>query len=182
MSAPDTVFRPRRLIRRFLIVVLVVTLGVVIGIVATRSRLLAAPEQPILYSHQTHVEAGIQCLYCHAQATRSQTAGIPSIERCMGCHETIAIDHEAVQQLAGYWERSESIPWARVNYQPDFVYFSHQPHLSAGVSCETCHGDVGGMTETRPVLRMDMGWCLRCHLDQDPEHVERLVDCIACHK
>jgi hypothetical protein len=157
-------------------------MGVLTAILITRARLLAAPEQPFAYSHQTHVEAGIQCLYCHAQATRSTIAGIPSVERCMGCHQVISAEEETVRQLAGYWERGETIPWVRVNDQPDFVYFSHRPHLGAGINCETCHGDVGNMDEARPVFRMDMGWCLECHTDQDPEHVTRLVDCLACHK
>jgi hypothetical protein len=29
---------------------------------------------------------------------------------------------------------------------------------------------------------MDMGWCLRCHLEQPQEKVARLADCIACHQ
>lgn len=174
--------RPQQAIRRFLFVLLFVAVGVTIAILLTRARLLAAPEQPIPYSHQTHVEAGIQCLYCHSQATRSIVAGIPSVERCMGCHAVIATEEETVQQLARYWEQGQAIPWARVNYQPDFVYFSHRPHLGAGLNCETCHGDVSRMDEARPVLRMDMGWCLDCHTEQDPEHVTRLLDCVACHK
>lgn len=159
-------------------------MAVVVGvaILITRARLLAVPEQPIDYSHQTHVEAGIQCLYCHAQAPRSTIAGIPSVERCMGCHTVIATEDETVKKLADYWERGEPIPWAAVNNQPDFVYFSHRPHLGAGMNCESCHGNVGAMEETRPVLRMDMGWCLDCHTEQEPEHVTRLVDCMACHK
>lgn len=169
-------------IRRFLLVLLIVAISVAAAIFITRARMLAAPGQPIAYSHQTHIEAGIQCLYCHAQVTRSAIAGVPSVERCMGCHEVIATDDETVQQLAAYWERDETIPWARVNDQPDFVYFSHQPHYSAGINCETCHGNVGAMDEARPALRMDMGWCLECHTVQEPEHVARLVDCVACHK
>jgi len=100
----------------------------------------------------------------------------------MGCHKEIATEDETVQELAGYWERGEPIPWAAVNNQPDFVYFSHRPHLGAGINCETCHGNVGAMEETMPVLRMDMGWCLDCHTEQEPEHIDRLVDCMACHK
>jgi hypothetical protein len=182
MSASESRVRPLQAIRRFLLVLLIVAVGVVIAIFVTRARLLAAPDQPIAYSHQTHVEAGIQCLYCHAQATRSIIAGIPSVERCMGCHQVIATEDETVQQLASYWEKGEAIPWARVNYQPDFVYFSHRPHLGAGVNCETCHGDVGSMDVARPTQSMDMGWCLGCHTDQDPDHVARLLDCIVCHK
>lgn len=182
MSESETRDRPRQAIRRFLLVLLVVAIGVGIAIFITRARLLASPDQPIAYSHEAHVDAGIQCLYCHAQATRSMVAGIPSVERCIGCHQVISAEEETVKQLVAYWERGEAIPWARVNRQPDFVYFSHQPHLGAGVNCETCHGDVGSMEEARPVMSMDMGWCLDCHLDQDPEHVTRLADCITCHK
>lgn len=182
MSLGELTTRPGRAIRQFLLVVLIVVVVVGAAILITRARLLAAPQQPISYSHQAHVEAGIQCLYCHAQAPRSTIAGIPSVERCMGCHSVIATENETVQELAGYWEKGEPIPWAAVNNQPDFVYFSHRPHLGAGINCESCHGNVGAMEVTRPVGRKDMGWCLDCHTEQDPEHITRLVDCIACHK
>lgn len=148
------------------------------------SRLVAqaAPSQPIAFDHSLHNQAGIQCLYCHPNAMRSDVAGIPSVQKCMSCHQTIATERTAVQVLTGYWERQEPIPWNPVNEPLDFVYFSHQPHLSAGVNCETCHGNVGEMTIARSVIRMDMGWCLDCHLEQPEEKVARLTDCLACHK
>ena len=142
----------------------------------------ASTPQPLAYSHRAHVQNGIQCLYCHTEATRSQKAGIPSVEKCMGCHSVIATKSEGVQELAGYWERGETIPWKRINDQPDFVYFSHQPHISAGMNCETCHGNVGDMDLAEATIRMDMGWCLDCHKNQAPEQVARLLDCLACHK
>jgi hypothetical protein len=150
--------------------------------VITRIRVLAAPEQPLAYSHKVHVEAGVQCLYCHPNALRSPVAGIPSVEKCMGCHEVMVTDSPGVQELTGYWERGEPIPWRRVNTQPKFVYFSHQPHMGAGMSCEACHGNVGQMDTVQPVYKMDMGWCLDCHLEQPQEKVARLADCLICHK
>lgn len=167
---------------RWPVVVLLLVLGATAGLLATNLRAKAAPPQPVAFSHQTHAEAGVQCLFCHPGALRSPVAGIPSVQKCMGCHTIIAADSRAVQEVADYWARGEPIPWSRVNRQPDFVYFSHQPHLSAGVSCEMCHGDVGGMDAARPVVRMDMGWCLDCHLDQPEDRVAHLTDCIACHK
>ncbi len=164
-----------------LISLLIIT-GLVVGVILTRAQVFAAPDQPIAYSHQTHVEAGLQCLFCHSSALRSDIAGIPSVQKCMGCHTIIATDNEAVQVLTSFWERGEPIPWTRVNKQPDFVFFSHQAHLRAGENCETCHGDVGRMTVTHPVLKMDMGWCLDCHLKQDENKVPRLTDCLTCHK
>ncbi len=168
---------------RWLLSVLILLLAVVLGgVFLTRTQVLAAPDQPIAYSHRTHVEAGVQCLFCHSSAMRSDLAGIPSVQKCMGCHTIIATENEAVKALAGYWEKGQPIPWNRVNQQPDFVYFSHQAHLGAGINCETCHGDVGHMTVARPVVKMDMGWCLDCHEKQPENKIARLADCLACHK
>jgi hypothetical protein len=172
---------PRRFL--FLIGILIILLIVIVGgILLTRTRVLAAPDQPVAYSHKIHISAGIQCLYCHVEATRSEIASIPSMEKCMGCHSFIATESEPIHEVIEYWERGEPIPWERVNVQPDFVYFSHQPHILSGLNCENCHGDVGSMDITKPVVKMDMGWCINCHLEQPEEQVDRLVDCLACHK
>ena len=170
--------------RRWLIrsMILLVAGVLAAGVLFTRVQVQATPQQPVAYSHRAHVEAGVGCLFCHSSALRSPVAGIPSVQKCMGCHAVIATDSPQIQELAGYWERDEPIPWLRVNVQPDFVYFDHQPHLGAAINCESCHGDIGGMDITRPVVKMDMGWCLDCHLKQSPEKVARLADCLACHK
>lgn len=159
-------------------VLLLVVVGGYLGLRSAR----AATDQPIAYSHRIHIQAGVQCLYCHSESTRSQIAGIPSVEKCMGCHAVIAKEGEAVQTLVEYWERGEAISWEKVNHQPDFVYFSHQRHIGSGVNCETCHGNVGEMDLAEPVGRMDMGWCLDCHLEQAPEKTTHLADCLTCHK
>lgn len=166
----------------FFVILLLIVAGIVGGVLLTRAQVMAVPEQPIAYSHRTHVEVGVQCLFCHSSALRSPVAGVPSVQKCMGCHSTIATDSPGIQQVAGYWERGEPIPWVRVNAQPDFVYFNHQPHLGAGLNCETCHGDVGRMDAAQPAGKMDMGWCLDCHLKQPEGEVARLADCLTCHK
>lgn len=156
--------------------------ALIIGVILTRSQVYAAPEQPIDYSHQVHIEAGVQCLFCHSNALRSPIAGIPSVQKCMGCHAVIETESSEVQKIAQFYENEQPIPWVRINVQPEFVYFDHQPHLGAGLNCETCHGAVGQMNVTRQVAKMDMGWCLDCHLDQPQEKVARLADCLTCHK
>jgi hypothetical protein len=159
----------------------------IIGLVAaaillSQQAALAAPRQPIDFSHQLHDEAGVQCLFCHTSPMRSDVAGIPSVERCAGCHQVIATERPEVQVLLGYWDRGQPIPWQRVSTMPDHVFFSHQPHVLAGLNCETCHGEVGQMTVARLTVNMDMGWCLDCHLEQPEEKIARLADCLACHK
>jgi hypothetical protein len=104
------------------------------------------------------------------------------VQKFMGCHTLIATDHQEVQVLSTYWEQEKPIPWVLVNNQPDFVYFSHQAHLQGGINCETCHGDVGRMSVAQPVVNMDMGWCLDCHLKQSPDKIAHLADCLTCHK
>jgi len=45
------------------------------------------PTQPIAFSHAHHSGTfQIDCLYCHSGSERSQAAGVPSVEVCMGCH------------------------------------------------------------------------------------------------
>lgn len=154
----------------------------VAAIFFSRASALAAPNQPIDFSHEKHDEAGLECLFCHSQAMRSDIAGIPSVEFCIGCHQTIATESDEIQILQGFWDRQEPIPWVAVNDLPDHTYFSHQVHLSARVNCETCHGPVGSMAQVKPLNTMDMGWCLTCHLDQPEEKVARLADCLACHQ
>ncbi|MHC5011368.1 MAG: cytochrome c3 family protein [Planctomycetota bacterium] len=73
------------------------------------------PEQPILFSHQLHAgELGIQCLYCHAGAERSRTAGIPTAALCMGCHRRVTAGWpetlEALQQEAARAKEEERDP------------------------------------------------------------------------
>lgn len=168
--------------RWFLLFILVLFIGIFGWVIYARYQYYKAPIQPLNYSHRTHVQAGIGCIFCHPSAQRSPVAGVPSLQKCMGCHQFIVSDDPAVQELQDFWKRGEPISWLRVNNQPDFVYFSHQPHLGVGLNCENCHGNVGQMDKTRPAFIMDMGWCLNCHLDQSEEKVGRLTDCIACHK
>jgi hypothetical protein len=165
---------------RWIVGVLTVAL-VIAGVFFLTARSRAASESPIEFNHQVMVQVGITCLFCHTDATRSPAAGMPSVEKCMGCHDVIATEASAIQQVADYWQRGEPIPWPRVNQLPRFVYFSHRVHVVAGgFNCERCHGDVGRMAEAQPVARMNMGWCLGCH-NQQPNQ-DQLRDCVVCHQ
>jgi hypothetical protein len=69
----------------------------------------------------------------------------------------------------------------RLDRLPRFVHFSHEVHVVAGaLNCEDCHGDVGHMTVTQPISRLEMGWCLDCHGKQP--NADQLKDCVVCHQ
>ncbi len=148
-----------------------------------------APVQPIPYSHRLH--AGIMkipCLYCHSGALKSRQAGIPSIGKCMNCHTVTKTDSRSIQQLAALYASGALLPWKRVHFLPDHVYFDHRPHVSAGILCQTCHGEVQDMEIVSQQMSMRMGNCLGCHRDpayalpadstirRGPEH------CNTCHR
>ena len=133
--------------------------------------------QPIAFSHARHVvRAGIDCQFCHAYARRGPVAGIPSVERCAGCHRTILTERPEIERVLGYWERQEPIPWVRVHDLPDYVRFSHKAHVRAGVDCSMCHGDVASMTIARQAESLSMGWCVDCHTEREASR-----DCVICH-
>ena len=80
----------------------------------------------------------------------------------------------------------KSIPWVRVHNLPDYVYFDHSAHVSAGVDCEKCHGPVKSMQRVRQVEDLSMGWCVNCHRDAakngiDGRQVNAPTNCAVCH-
>jgi len=88
--------------------------------------------------------------------------------------------------LEGATERP--IEWTRVHNLPDFAYFDHRSHVTAGVLCQTCHGPVETMHRVRQFSDLSMGWCVNCHrttpLPPTPQHPAKRMpstDCSACH-
>jgi hypothetical protein len=80
----------------------------------------------------------------------------------------------------------EPIPWVRVHDLPDFVYFDHRAHVSVGVECQRCHGEVESMERVRQVESLNMGWCVNCHREANEQGINGLpvrasLDCASCH-
>ena len=159
--------------------------------------------QPINFPHNTHVQTyKIDCQYCHADARRSEYAGLPSVERCMGCHKIIgAQDNPEIAKIHDYARRGASIPWVRIFKVPEFTHFPHKPHVRADIACQTCHGPIERMPvvggDTGPALTNDlarlvglkppqrpftMGWCVECHRrENEGRGMHAPLDCVACH-
>ena len=61
------------------------------------------------------------------------------------------------------FREDKAIEWVRVHDLPDFVYFNHSIHVSKGVGCATCHGQVDEMPLMWQVNSLQMSWCMDCH-------------------
>ncbi len=138
-----------------------------------------AADQPIGFSHVAHIEkARMQCTDCHVGAIKGDAAQIPTISKCMLCHQFIATDLPEVVRLKAYWDRKHEVPWKRVYgfENKAAVQFRHAPHARAEIACETCHGDVKSMTVAVPAVEHTMGTCVSCHRENKASD-----DCLACH-
>lgn len=128
------------------------------------------PQQPIPFNHEWHVSTlQMECEYCHTGSRRSEVAIMPSLELCIGCHRVVGGNLTAVAQLRAYWDRGEPVEWDRVYRLPEFVQFSHQPHLRNQIECEECHGPVEEMARVYQYSDLSMGWCLSCHREAPAE-------------
>lgn len=171
-----------------------------------------APAQPVWFDHQQHAGAfRIDCRYCHGLADRAATAGMPSTELCVPCHNQAWLSSSYFAPVRRSLASGRPIPWVRVYDLPDFVYFDHAIHTRKGIGCESCHGRVDRMARISQAVPLTMGWCLDCHRDPEPHlrpveqattmgwrparpqaavgrelrqryHVRSLTTCTTCHR
>ena len=135
------------------------------------------PQQPIAFPHPRHVvDLGMNCLYCHYSANKSPDPGLPAVGTCMGCHLIAGAAKPEVQKIAQYERDSTPIPWVRIHKLPEYVRFPHMRHTNAGVTCQTCHGQVQEMAQVYQANSLNMGWCVSCHLQNNARY-----DCAVCH-
>jgi menaquinone reductase, multiheme cytochrome c subunit len=127
------------------------------------------PVQPVPYSHKLHAgDLGMDCYYCHFTANKSAYAAVPPTETCMNCHTRVKPQSPRLVQVRDSYASGKPIEWVRVHQLPDYVFFNHQAHVTAGVSCVSCHGRVDQMIEIKQVEPLNMGFCLDCHRNPAP--------------
>jgi len=135
-------------------------------------------EQPIEFPHNRHSALGLACLDCHSTADTRAAAGMPSVRKCMLCHEKLTTDRPGVKKVIEYAAKKREIPWKRVyEFSPEaLVRFRHAPHLRAKIDCTTCHGDMTKVTVAERTVNHTMGTCLTCHRQKKASE-----DCATCH-
>ena len=134
-----------------------------------------APPQPVPFSHKHHSgELGIDCRYCHTGVEREASAGLPPTHTCMTCHAQIWTGSDMLKPVRDSYASGEPLQWRRLNRLPDYVYYNHSVHVTKGIGCSTCHGEVTAMQMTYRANAFEMGFCLDCH--RNPEKYVRTPD------
>src|SRR6476619_4176238 len=149
----------------------VAALGVIGLLIYSRSPYPAfaqkSPTQPVPFSHALHIGIKIDCRYCHSSVTTSASASIPPTQTCMTCHSQVRTDSAALAPVRDSYATGKPIEWNRVHDLGDFVYFNHSIHVSKGVGCSTCHGQIDNMPAVYQENTLQMEWCIACH--REPE-------------
>ena len=141
-----------------------VTAGVWYYFTPKYTRVGYQPIQPVSFSHATHNgQLGIDCRYCHSAVEKSWFSNIPSSSTCMNCHNQVLKDDPRLALVRESAASGKPIPWVQIHRTPDFAYFNHSVHVTRGISCVECHGQINQMEEVYHAKPLSMSFCLDCH-------------------
>lgn len=169
-------------------IVLGLIAGLILGWWIFPHVLYSEQEQPVHFSHKTHMNEDMECVDCHHYRSDGSFAGVPSVESCArsGCHDEVLTGTPAEEAFVKeYVKKGRPVDWKIYQKQPDNVYFSHIAHED--FECAECHPDVG-QSEELPVYQenkitgysrdtMKMDECERCHARRGASN-----GCFVCHK
>ncbi|EKS09964.1 cytochrome c3 family protein [Leptospira santarosai str. 200702252] len=95
----------------------------------------------------------------------------------MNCHSFVANSKPLIKKLTKSYNDNKPIEWIKVHDMPDHVQFNHSRHISRGVDCSACHGNVAEMVKVKQVASLNMGYCVDCHRENNAP-----TDCSTCHR
>ena len=139
------------------------------------------PDQPINFPHKVHAgQLGMDCRYCHSGVEVSRHASVPALNVCMKCHGPALVQNDSpeIKKVREAYNSNKAVAWQKVHLLPDHVKFNHGPHIKAGKSCQTCHGEIQEMGTAKQHASLAMGWCVNCHRQKENNAP---VTCGTCH-
>ncbi len=136
--------------------------------------------QPIAFNHARHMENGLNCTDCHSGVRTQAKATLPTLDTCLGCHQTALTAGPEEEKIRVLAVRGQELEWVQLTQVPPHVFFSHRRHVSvAGLGCVECHGPMEKATKPPPrawrVLTMNT--CIECHQKNKVD-----ADCNDCHR
>ncbi len=166
--------------------------------------MLKEQEQPVLFSHDTHLKNGLECTVCHYLRPDGSFSGIPTTEECTICHKVLlGKSLEEKEYFDVYISGNKDVAWLKYQKQPDNVFFSHAAHALQACNicheyseqelCTKCHINIVKSKNPAQVKEnrltsyttdtMKMWACEECHAN--PNHLDATSSsnaCFVCHK
>jgi hypothetical protein len=169
-----------------------VLVALVIGWVVFPRVLYSQKQQPLDFLHKTHAEkSGLaDCNECHALREDGTFAGLPAMEKCVGCHsEKVGQSAAEAILVDRYIKPGQETPWLVYARQPANVWFSHAIHVKRGqLACTECHATYGESDQVRvyEVNRIsgysrDLWGHSISRLRRAPHEGMKMSDCEDCH-
>ncbi len=144
-----------------------------------RSEAIYPPQRiPLIFSHELHFQADVECVACHEDANKSIRATdkmLPAHPQCDSCHD---IDEAAKGKVVdpksacedchkGFDPKTQKEP-AKASFPTANLLFNHKVHKDKQIGCDTCHNSsvTNTMREVGLATRLQlpkMETCLTCH-------------------
>ena len=137
------------------------------------------PRQPIAFNHAKHMENGLNCTDCHSGVQTQAKAALPSLDVCLGCHQTALTASPEEEKLRTMAAQGGELEWVQLTQVPPHVFFSHRRHVTvARQACAECHGPIETFNAPpqRPWRVLNMNTCIGCHQKNKVD-----TDCNDCH-
>ncbi len=166
---------------------------VLFGWIAFPILLYKSVEQPVQFSHRTHIgdNVALKCDYCHQFDKDGRFLGIPQTEKCSGCHSrSVGTSAEEARFVREYIDTGRKIAWIVYSRQPRNVWFSHAAHVKlAGLDCGSCHSGQSYSDRLRPArfsrisgYSLDVFGQTVFNIPSTPSRGMRMDDCVSCHR
>ncbi len=134
-------------------------------------------DPPGAFNHRIHThEQDLECTNCHAEAEKSEKAGMPRMEQCQLCHEGTDEQKPPEKKLSAFY--GETYRWTPPPVLPEEVIFSHQLHIAGKkIACGECHRGIDENSSISDRVRVFKDDCMGCHARSGNPN-----DCAACHR
>ena len=141
--------------------------------------------QPVDFSHKVHADkAGAKCEDCHAFRDDGTFAGIPTLDKCAGCHAapmgTTAAEKNFIDEYVT--PRRNRSGWPTRGSRKTCT-FSHITHVKrAQLKCVECHGNEGSTDHLRPFEQDRVSGYSRDIWRWQGRPGMKMDDCVNCHR
>jgi len=171
--------------RRKLFIVAGVLAGLGAGWAGFPRAIYTSRPQPVDFSHKVHADkAGSKCEDCHGFREDGSFAGIPTLDKCAGCHAAPMGTTAAEKNFIDAYVTPQKEPqWLSYAGQPENVWFSHASHVKrAQLKCEQCHGNEETADHLRPFEQDRVSGYSRDIWGAHGRPGMKMDDCVDCHR